>query len=232
MDNSKCAILMPVARYIEPETNDAINVLLLNGYQVFKYYHCSDLVRARSLLATQAIENEYQEIIWIDSDTRFDPSSIEKLRSHGLPFVCGISPLKSKAGGFSVTPIERAQKIEIGQRGGLIEVQSCGMAFTYTDSEMYGRIKEVFGLPRCRVSGKRESSFIPYFFPDILEKDDGEVVYLGEDASFCNRARQCGYKIYVDTSIRLGHIGSYSYEAEDIGGDRPRYDNVTIKFDR
>lgn len=41
---------------------------------------------------------------------------------------------------------------------------------------------------------------------------DGE---FGEDLSFCFKARECGYKIFVDTSICPGHIGSYEYKIPD-----------------
>ena len=49
--------------------------------------------------------------------------------------------------------------------------------------------------------------------------------YLADDYSFCERARQCGYKIMADTSIRLWHIGEYAYGWEDAGLDRPRHDS-------
>lgn len=46
---------------------------------------------------------------------------------------------------------------------------------------------------------------------DIIEKHN---VYpfqplhgYGEDLSFCIRARQCGYKIFVDNDLTIGHIG-------------------------
>jgi hypothetical protein len=48
------------------------------------------------------------------------------------------------------------------------------------------------------------------FLPHPL--GDGE---WGEDLSFCFKARECGYKIFVDTSIRPGHMGSYSYKLGD-----------------
>jgi GT2 family glycosyltransferase len=35
--------------------------------------------------------------------------------------------------------------------------------------------------------------------------------YLAEDYAFCERARQCGFKIMADTTIRLWHIGEYAY---------------------
>jgi hypothetical protein len=47
--------------------------------------------------------------------------------------------------------------------------------------------------------------------------------YLSEDFSFSHRARQAGYKIFADTTIRLGHIGRYSYAWEDAGMTMPRF---------
>ncbi len=47
--------------------------------------------------------------------------------------------------------------------------------------------------------------------------------YLSEDFSFSHRARLCGYKIYADSTIRLGHIGRYTYAWEDAGMTLPRY---------
>jgi hypothetical protein len=41
---------------------------------------------------------------------------------------------------------------------------------------------------------------------------DGE---FGEDLSFCFKARACGYKVYVDTTVRPGHIGHYAFGLED-----------------
>jgi hypothetical protein len=54
---------------------------------------------------------------------------------------------------------------------------------------------------------------------------EGAYWYMSEDYSFCERARQCGYKIMADTSIRLWHIGAYRYGWEDAGQDRPRHDS-------
>ena len=49
--------------------------------------------------------------------------------------------------------------------------------------------------------------------------------------AFCERARQCGYKIMADTSIRLWHIGEYAYGWEDAGLDRPRHDSFLFLID-
>jgi len=35
--------------------------------------------------------------------------------------------------------------------------------------------------------------------------------FLSEDKSFFYRAREVGYKIWLDTSIKLGHFGFHIY---------------------
>jgi hypothetical protein len=47
--------------------------------------------------------------------------------------------------------------------------------------------------------------------------------YLAENFAFCERARQCGYQVMADTSIRLLHFGSYGYTWEDAGADPQRW---------
>jgi hypothetical protein len=64
---------------------------------------------------------------------------------------------------------------------------------------------------------------VPYFQPLIVDDGDGDHAYLGEDYSFCERARRCGYKIFADSTIRLQHIGLYGYSWEDLGGSLQRF---------
>ena len=40
----------------------------------------------------------------------------------------------------------------------------------------------------------------------------------------------CGFQIFADTSIRLQHIGIYSYSWEDIGGGLPRYPSYRLRI--
>ncbi len=68
---------------------------------------------------------------------------------------------------------------------------------------------------------------IPFFQPMVLMAERGPW-YLAEDYAFCERARQCGFKIMADTSIRLWHIGEYAYGWEDAGQERPRHDSFVL----
>jgi hypothetical protein len=59
----------------------------------------------------------------------------------------------------------------------------------------------------------------------LAEPDGARQWCLSEDYSFCERARRCGYKIWADTTIRLGHIGKYVFYWEDAGRALPHYDS-------
>jgi hypothetical protein len=69
----------------------------------------------------------------------------------------------------------------------------------------------------------------PFFLPMIRRIEEGHW-YLAEDYAFCQRARDCGYRIFADASIRLWHIGTYRYGWEDAGMERQRFGTFTLNF--
>jgi predicted O-methyltransferase YrrM len=69
---------------------------------------------------------------------------------------------------------------------------------------------------------------VPYFAPLVAADGRGDPWYLGEDFAFCERARQAGFPVQADTSIRLWHVGSYRYGWEDAGRDVPRFADYTF----
>lgn len=58
--------------------------------------------------------------------------------------------------------------------------------------------------------------FYPFFSPFVCREDDGRLHYLSEDWAFSNRARQLGFKVWVDLSIILLHMGEYPYSVADL----------------
>ena len=115
----------------------------------------------------------------------------------------------------------------MGKGTGLVELLYCGTGFLHVRREVYDD-HPARSLP-CRVCNEQFGRpMVPYFLPMVREFEGGHW-YLGEDFSFCERARQCGYKIMADTSIRLWHIGEYAYGWEDAGLEWPRHDS--FKFE-
>src|SRR4030095_13201139 len=64
------------------------------GYVVRRVSGYAAIDQGRSQMATDALAEGFDEIMWIDSDVDFDPDSVDRLRAHDLPVVCGIYPKK------------------------------------------------------------------------------------------------------------------------------------------
>ena len=176
----------------------------------------------------------FEETFWIDSDIEFEPDAVDRIRSHGLPICCGIYARKG-ARATAAHTLPGTTKLGMGKGSGLIEFLYAGTGFLHVRREVYTAIREKLALPMCNAQFGRP--MVPFFMPMIvpweppsppapLPKGEGrQCWYLADDYSFCERARQCGYKIMADTSIRLWHIGQYAYGWEDAGQERVRHDS-------
>src|SRR3990167_607480 len=75
-------------------------------------------------------------------------------------------------------------------------------------------------LPPCHTGRSHlgeGTPFWPSYMPFVIP-DDGveENLYLSEDWALCERAKRAGFKMWLDPSIRLGHVGSEMYKMEDL----------------
>jgi hypothetical protein len=225
MDNARCAILVPVARHVEPHCELALRQLEAAGYAVRRLYGYSQIDRARNRLATDALAEGFEELFWIDSDMAFEPASVDRLRNHDLPIVCALYPTKVEKK-LTSHLLPGTREIAFGQGGGLLEILYAATGFLYTRRQVYLDVQTKLNLPVC--NRQLGQPLVPFFLPMILE-DQGEHVYLSEDFSFCERARRCGYRIWADTTIRLQHIGIYGYSWEDLGGSLQRFPTYRLQ---
>ncbi|HUY90514.1 MAG TPA: sulfotransferase [Pirellulales bacterium] len=217
---NKCGILVPTLGPIEPQCDEALNKLANRGYRVFRMRGHSQIDLGRSQLATEVLAQGCEETLWIDSDVVFEPDDVERLRSHGESVVSAVYPKKGpRALACHVLP--GTQEIVFGEGGGLIEILYAATGFLLVKRKVYYDMQHMLGLPSC--NQRFGNPVVPYFLP-LVKPDGVGQWYLSEDYSFCERARQCGYRIWADTTIRLGHIGKYTYYWEDAGGDFPHYD--------
>jgi hypothetical protein len=224
MTSSKCVVLVPTLGSIEPECERGLARLEARGYTVRRVGGYAAIDQGRSQMATDALADGFDELMWIDSDVEFDPDAVEKLREHSLPIVCGIYPKKGvRALSCHLAP--DTKQVIFGTGGGLLDILYAATGFLHTRREVYETMRERLRLPVCNEAFAR--ALVPYFLPLIVTRD-GKPWYLGEDFSFCERARQCDYRIVADTTIRLGHIGRYKYSWEDAGADPTRFAHYTF----
>lgn len=221
----RCVVLVPVNGPIEPGCEDALRELERRGYPVRRVRGYSQVDVARCQMATDALADGFDELMWVDADIVFDPNDVERLRAYDRPFTCGLYAKKGQRQ-FANAFLPDTTEVRFGARGGLLDILYCGFGFTHTRRAVYERVRRHLALADCNRSFRL--SLVPYFAPLVAADGHGEPWYLGEDYAFCERARRSGFVVQADTSVRLWHVGTYKYGWEDAGRDVPRYGDYTF----
>ena len=148
---------------------------------------------ARNDLAMKALKNGFEQVLWLDSDMVFPQDTLRRLMKgrekgdivSGLYYrrVAPFSPVL-----FDELKADEAQATwsefeEIPDH--LFEVGGCGFGCVLTPTDIFIDMLTEYGT--------------------LFEPFKG----LGEDLSFCIRARQLGFKIVCDPTIKCGHVGHY-----------------------
>ncbi len=212
--NKTCVVLVPVAGMIEPGCELGLGELERRGYSIRRAFGYSAIDFGRSVMASEALRDGFEELMWIDSDVNFHPDDIEKLRSHKLPLACGIYPKKNgKAFACSFNRADEDYNVQFGPGGGLYEINYAGFGFVHTRRQLYETVRTQLQIPEC--NQRFGAPIVPYFMPMLVPDIRGHW-YLSEDYAFCERVKQCGIKIMADTTIRLLHVGNYGFSWQDV----------------
>ncbi|MDA1051988.1 MAG: hypothetical protein O3C40_16095 [Planctomycetota bacterium] len=226
LDPRRCLVLVPFNSPILPQCEDSLRALEQRGYPVRRVGGFAAIDQGRNQLATDAMMDGFEETMWVDSDVSFDPASVDQLRAHQLPICCGIYSQKGKRS-IAAHVLPGTPQIEFGQDGGLLELLYAATGFLHVRREVYSKMQKQLDLQVC--NERFERPMVTYFQPMTIEFDSGSW-YLAEDYSFSHRARQCGYKIMADTTIRLWHHGMFRYGWEDSGREVDRYTSFTLNL--
>ena len=229
MATRRCIVLVPYTTHIEPSCERGLRELERTGLEVRRYPASAAVDRTRCEAATAALRDGFDELMWIDSDISFQAADVERLRAHDLPVVAGVYPKKGQQA-LAVHPLPETRELRLGEGGGLTPVRYIGAGFLMTQRRVYEDVQRTFSLPVCNAQFGVPA--VPYFLPMVIADASvsGGYWYLGEDYAFCERARQAGYDVVADTTVRLGHVGRYIYGWEDAGQVVPRVTGVKFEL--
>ena len=149
---------------------------------------------SRNELARKAMEMNADYVFWLDSDMLFDPNTLTDMLNtmqerkdidflSGLYFrrVAPFSPVLFNELEIDDTGCHWTEFEKIPEA--LFKVGACGFGCVLIRTEVLMSVMSKFG-----------NMFAP-------------IGNVGEDVSFCWRARQCGFDIWVDPRVSLGHVG-------------------------
>jgi hypothetical protein len=231
---ARVAILVPAYRGLCPEVQAAFRELetysaefcLTQRFEISKPIIHS----ARNALARLALNDakNFTHLLWLDDDMLPEPDALVRLLKHEKDIVGGLYVMRRpphKPIAYRLNEKREYADFPEVPAEGLIEVDACGTGIMLVNAKVMHLLAECFynldwecafwKMPHevyLREQGRRRKAMEPLWFR-YLSNEHGQE--LGEDLSFCLNAKDAGYSIWVDCSLRVGHLGQRAFYRED-----------------
>jgi hypothetical protein len=154
------------------------------------------VTRARNEMTFQFLKTKFTHQCWLDADIEFTPEDVSKLWNLQTDIAVGFYCMKREDQPLSAWKDGKLVRIEDCPKEPF-EVDYAGTGFMLIKREVIetlARSAQSYVGPDGRVSAL-------YMTP---VHNDG---FESEDYHFCRKAREAGFKVIGDPSIRLGHWG-------------------------
>ena len=200
---------IPTSKYIEPDTFKSIFDLdVPEGYKLdFQYFYGYQVDQIRNLIAEWA--KHYDYLLSVDSDIVLPRDSLRKMLSADKDIITGLYVQRK------ITE----QILEVYMRDGpavvnipysllenlpVVEVEACGMGCALIKSEVF-----------------RKLEYPHFYYKSAID----HAHTVSEDIYFCLKAKENGFTVWADPSIKCDHIGSTVYSL-----DTPAEKNIENVF--
>lgn len=154
------------------------------------------LPNLRTQIVKVVQELKGSHVMFIDSDMRFPPDTIDRLLARDKMIIGCNCPQRTQR---QTTAFKNGAFIPSLGQTGIEEVDSVGMGIMLINMEVFTTIPEPwFAMPW--VKGER---------------------HMGEDVFFCHNAKDHGFPVFIDheLSVQIRHIGEVEFTHEYTQGD-------------
>jgi len=185
----KIAIGLPTNRLIRPKTAQSLLKLVAHSKLDYHFivstkgYNTSE---NRNYIAAQAVKNDCTHLFFVDDDMVFEPDTLDRLLAHDKDIVGAIYKTKYETQAEVIEYLNEERPKELFRCGAL------GTGCLLIKTEVFKKIPQNYN---------GQSGWFNY-----LWNDNGSVK-MSHDWLFCHNARKCGFDIWADPSLMVGHLG-------------------------
>ena len=176
---------------------------------------CSVVSRARNLLVQDLMESDCTDLLFIDSDINFQADDVFRLMAWLSEPYIGIAagvPRTRKTDKVYIAKLDQDEDGLTMNPMGLVRAKRVATAFMMVKREVFETL--INAHPEWKYEDVNTGRHLHAVF-DFKVTPEG---YMGEDFLFCDRAIEHGYEVWIDPTIKLGHMGVQEYEG-DFGSD-------------
>lgn len=163
------------------------------GVKTFNKTQSSIVHTARNNLAQEAIDSDCTHILFLDDDMLFPMNTFSALLTADKDIVAANCVTKEWPPRTTANKIGGGKVFTRRSSEGLEEVESVGTAVMMIKREVFEK------LPK------------PWFDNEWINVEENK--FTGEDRYFCYKAREHGFKVYIDHDLskEIKHIGEWFY---------------------
>lgn len=147
---------------------------------------------ARDKICKKAVNEGYDYVFFLDDDMTFEPDTLKRLLAHDKDVVTGLC--FQRGGKHLPCVFDKKCQFVTTWPNELFEIGYCGGACVLIKTKVLKKVLE-----------SERTCFRP-------------LPGLGEDLSFCKRAKKCGFTLYCDPTVKPGHITTYEITEKDYEG--------------
>lgn len=170
------------------------NVTLVPVYMAYD----SLVQRARNDLVKLALEEGFDDLIFIDSDVEWHPKWVFKLLEYSQDVIGGLYPKKTDNIQFPIKVLEKGLIIE----NGIAEVEGLPTGFLKISRSALQKVWDV------SEEYQNEGKICRMVFD--IKVVDGKLI--SEDVVFCQKWRALGEKVWLDPNMCCNHVGVKKYD--------------------
>lgn len=199
--NKKILVAIPTNKYIEPETFKSLwDLEISKGYELdFQYFYGYQIDQIRNLIADWA--KRYDYLLSVDSDIVLPKDSLRKMLEADVDIISGLYIQRipgtqtveiyedTPNGGVSNIPYRKLE-----DASNIVEVAACGFGAVLVKSEVF-----------------RQLPYPHFVYKSALDHKNT----VSEDVYFCQKAREAGFRVWADTTIKCDHIGGTVFSLEN-----------------
>ena len=159
--------------------------------------------RARCEMTASFLGTGHSHLMWLDADIEFEPEDVAKIWNMDADIAVGCYAMKKRDKQWFAAWKDGALVKDLDQFDGPIDVDFAGTGF------MMIRREVIEALAAKHPSYEGPDGRVPALFMTPIHNDGLE----SEDYHFCRIAREAGFKVMMDPSVRLKHWGQYAFGA-------------------
>lgn len=196
----KVLLGMPCVHQIPTQTVGSLIRIAKKGVVEPLLVEGSLIYDSRDYIAKIAIKEGFDYVLYVDSDMIFTPEDLSQLLAHNVGICSGLyitrrgenkNVLYKEVITRRRFPYRAPKLIHDCQDSGFGRVAACGFGFVLIKTSV---LKTMYK-----------------YYKSLFEPCAG----VGEDISFCLRARRVGFYTFADRDVKLGHIGETVFTKEE-----------------